>query len=132
MAMPAHTDAVASAAASHSARHGSGVSLRAAAAGAARRPKSSSAPTIWLASAAVAPTRARNSAPRARTGTPAAAATAESMLAYSSGRAMVDMATTRTAATATVAHMAEVLIPKMLPNRTLTLAVPLEVEPWVV
>jgi hypothetical protein len=42
------------------------------------------------------------------------------------------MATTRTAATATDAHMAEVLMPKILPNRTLTFAVPLEVESWVV
>jgi hypothetical protein len=28
--------------------------------------------------------------------------------------------------------MAEVLMPKILPNRTLTFAVPLEVESWVV
>src|SRR5271157_5537042 len=129
---PTQIAAVAYAADSQNAIHGWAVNRAAAAAGAASSPSTVRAPTIWVASATVAPTRARKTAPSHRAGTPAACATAGSTVANSSGRAITISTTPTPAATATAITVALSLMPKMLPNNTLTFAVPLRPLPWVV
>ena len=74
---------------------------------------------------------AKKSVPTSRVGTPAACATAGSMVANSSGRAIAIIAAPTPTATAIARVLAWSLIPKMLPNKTLTLAVPLLPLPWV-
>ena len=53
------------------------------------------------------------------------------MVANSSGRAIAIIAAPTPTATAIARVLAWSLIPKMLPNKTLTLAVPLLPLPWV-
>ena len=86
----------------------------------------------WLASAAVAPTMARNSGPIRRTGTPRARATAGSRLANSSGRAMTSSTPIRASAIAVAVAAAAALMPRIDPNSTVTLAVLLPVADPVV
>ena len=123
MVTPAQTQVTARPADSHSPRQGRSVRRWAAAAGAASSPSSSSAPMTWVASAAVAPTRARKSGPSRRTGTPVAAATAGSRVANSSGRPISSSSAVSPTAMRAAVAAAPALRPKMLPNRTVTLAV---------
>src|ERR1700739_3607258 len=126
---PPQMAAVDSTADSQNPRHGRLVRRAAAAAGAANKHSTMSAPTIWGPSATVAPTRARKRAAISRVGTPASCATAGSMVANRSGRAIAISRTHATAATTPDVFTAWVLIPKMLPNNTLTLAAPFLVAP---
>ena len=87
---------------SQSATKGLAVRRRAAPAGADSRPSRSSAPTACVASAAVAPTRARKPTSSGRTRTPRAAATAESKVAKSNGSLITT--TRQTSATVTRGH----------------------------
>src|SRR6516162_8731405 len=117
---PPHIATTASPAERQRARNGRALSRWAAPAGAAMSPSRSSAPTAWVAAAAVTPTSPRNTKPRARTGTPRAAATDASRLENSSGRAMaIRPATTPRATTASVQDC-ECDSPKMEPNSTFT------------
>src|SRR5947209_7336919 len=90
-----------------SARRGRVVSRLAAPAGAASSPTISSAPTTWVDSAAVAPTRSRNPKPSRRTGTPRAAATFSSTLTNSNGRAIARIAAQISSATTAASTRSE-------------------------
>jgi len=125
MSSPAQTDPIATPADSHIARNGRAVSRCAVPAGAASRPSSSSAPTAWVAAAAVTPTRPRNPNPSALTGTRPALATASSMLANSSGLAITIIAAQTAAHTAVSVAAWAPDSPKIVPNSTLTPDVPL-------
>src|SRR5262249_43022095 len=121
---PAQTDTIAMPADSHIARYGRAVSRWAAPAGPAIRPSSRSAPTAWLAAAAVTPNSPKNAKPRKVTGAPRARATAPSRLANSSGRALTMTATVtaRQISASIVAWEAD--SPKIVPNSTFTPDVP--------
>ncbi|ODR10433.1 hypothetical protein BHQ21_01735 [Mycobacterium sherrisii] len=89
-------------------------------------------PMIWVASATVIPTTIKKVVLSSRVGTPAARAMPGSMVANSNGRAIVTNTAVNAAAPTTAKVRASSLIPKMLPNKTFTFAVPLWPLPWLV
>ena len=98
---------------------GRAVSCWAAAAGMTSRANTSSAPVIWLTSAAAHPSRSRKTVDTSRSGTPLARATSGSTVAKNSGRAIP--ASAASAAAATISKVVTWLseMPRNVPNSRL-------------
>ncbi len=95
---------------------GRAVTSCAVAGGRSKRAKTSNAPVIWLASAAVAPSTSRNAASRRRTGTPCAAATSGSIDANSSGRPIAAIVASTAAPTIANVTTCAGEMPRNVPN----------------
>ena len=88
----------------------------AAAAGAASKPSSSSAPTTWVASAATTPRSVTKPTPSRRVGRPRAAATSGEIDANRSGRAIAAVTKTTAIATTAARRASPAPRPKIDPN----------------